>query len=81
MELQDKKSLINTDDRNYWIRLDHWLAKLGISSVTGWRWRKKGWLNTVKVGGRLFLRPKDLAEFERRAEMGEFKVSRRTSNS
>jgi hypothetical protein len=63
---------MRSDDRDYWIPLNRWLEKLNISSVTAWRWRKRGWLKVVNVGGRLFVRPQDLVEFENRALAGEF---------
>ena len=59
-------------DRDNWVALNRWLDQIGTSSVTAWRWRKKGWLKVVNVGGRLFLRPEDRAEFEHRAASGEF---------
>jgi hypothetical protein len=59
-------------DRYHWVLLSSWLDEIGTSSVTAWRWRTRGWLNTVNIGGRLFLRPEDRAEFERRAAAGEF---------
>jgi len=65
-------SLNGVSDRTYWVRLDKWLRVVGVSSVTAWRWRKRGWLNVINVGGRLFLRPQDLESFERRAAAGEF---------
>jgi hypothetical protein len=59
-------------DRDSWIALNRWLDQIGTSSVTAWRWRQRGWLKVVNVGGRLFLRPEDRAEFEQRAAAGEF---------
>ena len=59
-------------DRDNWIALNKWLDEIGTSSVTAWRWRSRGWLKVTNVGGRLFLRPEDLAEFDRRAASGEF---------
>jgi len=59
-------------DRDNWIALNKWLDRIGTSSVTAWRWRSRGWLKVTNVGGRLFLRPEDLAEFDRRAASGEF---------
>jgi hypothetical protein len=59
-------------DHDNWVALNKWLAQIGASSVTAWRWRKRGWLRVVNVGGRLFLRPEDRAEFDRRAVAGEF---------
>jgi hypothetical protein len=64
------------DDRDYWISLNQWAERAGVSETTMWRWRRRGWLQTVSVGGRLFITPKALAEFERRAASGEFALKR-----
>lgn len=61
-----------TEKRDFWVPLNKWRDKIGVSSVTIWRWRKKNWLTAVNVGGKMFLRPEYLANFERRASAGEF---------
>lgn len=43
-----------------------------ISSTTLWRFRKRGWIRTVNLGGRPYILPSEAAEFERRAAAGEF---------
>jgi len=42
------------------------------TATTAWRWRKKCWLKTTNIAGRVYIYPKDLREFNRRAEAGEF---------
>lgn len=49
----------------------------GLSSVTLWRWRKAGWINTVNIAGRPYLTADGLAEFNRRAGAGEFASERK----
>jgi hypothetical protein len=44
----------------------------GVDSVTLWRWRKRGWLETVNIAGRRYVTSDGLAEFQRRAAAGEF---------
>lgn len=44
----------------------------GISAITLWRWRKKGWLRTCNIAGRQYVRSEDLEEFKRRAAAAEF---------
>jgi len=44
----------------------------GISDVTAWRWRRKGWLVTVNISGRQYITYEGLTEFLRRAESGDF---------
>ena len=66
------------------ISLDRFIQSCGITDTTAWRWRKRGWLNTRNISGRLYILPKDLREFNRRMEAGEFaqehKTPKRTSN-
>ena len=50
---------------------DQWLAEVGISSTTGWRWRKRGAIKTVTIYGRQYISRDEIQEFERRAVAGE----------
>ena len=54
------------------IALDRIIERIGITDTTAWRWRKKCWLKTTNIAGRVYIYPKDLREFNRRAEAGEF---------
>ena len=54
------------------ISFNKWLADMGITSTTGWRWRKRGIIKTVNIYGRLYVSTDATAEFYRRAEAGEF---------
>lgn len=54
------------------VPFDDWLASLGRSKVSGWRYRKRHMINTVSLMGRLFVSRRAIAEFERRAKAGEF---------
>jgi hypothetical protein len=54
------------------VAYDSWLASLPISSATGWRWRKRGWIPTVNICGRVYVSRRAIAEFESRAAAGEF---------
>ncbi len=49
-----------------------WLQDIGIAPVTGWRWRRRGWITTVNLAGRQYVSAEAIAEFERRADAGEF---------
>ena len=44
----------------------------GISDVTLWRWRKRGWVKTANVCGKIYVDIDSLADFDRRAALGEF---------
>ena len=54
------------------ISLDAFIQRIGVTDTTAWRWRKRGWLNTRNIAGHLYVAPKDLREFNRRMEAGEF---------
>ena len=55
-----------------WIALNAWLDRPGRSETTGYRWRKRGWLETTVIAGKHYLSPQNLANFECRAAAGEF---------
>lgn len=54
------------------ISLNKFLENMGVTSTTGWRWRKKGMIPTVNIYGRLYVSEDTIAEFHRRATAGEF---------
>jgi predicted site-specific integrase-resolvase len=37
------------------ISFNKWLAEIGVTDTTGWRWRKKGSIKTVNIYGRLYV--------------------------
>ena len=44
----------------------------GVSDVTLWRWRARGWIKTANVSGKIYVDLASLADFDRRASAGEF---------
>jgi len=66
------------------IALHLFCQNTGITPITAWRWRGKGWLNTVNISGRQYVTAESAAEFNRRATAGEFssehKVPRRAKS-
>lgn len=54
------------------ISLSRWCRSAGIAPVTAWRFRKRGWLRTINISGRVYVTAESLNEFVRRAEVGEF---------
>jgi len=54
--------------------LSSWLEELGITAVTGWRWRQRGWIKTICIAGRQYISEEAIAEFVQRAEAGEFAI-------
>jgi hypothetical protein len=51
---------------------DSWLKSLGRSAATGWRWRRRGWLRVINIGGRNYVASDEIGRFLQRAEAGEF---------
>jgi hypothetical protein len=54
------------------IALDVFIERSGLSDTTLYRWRRDEMLKTTNILGRVYILPKDLREFNRRAEAGEF---------
>ena len=54
------------------VSLNRWLAQVGVTPLTAWRWRKRGWLKTINIAGRVYLTQSAIDEFNRRAVAGEF---------
>jgi hypothetical protein len=52
--------------------LDRWLKDIDRAPVTGWRWRKLGWIQTINICGRLYVSRDEIKRFEKRAAAGEF---------
>ena len=48
------------------------LESVGCSRTTGYRWRKNGWIATVTIAGRPYVRREAIDKFLSRAEAGEF---------
>ena len=55
-----------------------YLASVGVSPTTGWRWRQQGRIETVNIDGRLFVTEDAIAKFEKRAAAGEFSSNHKT---
>jgi hypothetical protein len=52
--------------------LDKWLKAAGLSSATGWRYRRRGWLETVTIAGRPYITSEAISSFIARAKRGDF---------
>lgn len=60
------------------VSLDKFLSEMGLSPVSGWRFRNRGWLKTVNIAGRHYVPYESILEFNDRAARGEF--SRQLAN-
>lgn len=54
------------------LAFDRWLKDIDRTPATGWRWRKRGWIKTINVCGRLYVSRDEINRFETRASAGEF---------
>lgn len=54
------------------ISLDKFMQESGLSSVTIWRYRRAGWLETLNICGRVYVTREEIARFKARARAGEF---------
>jgi hypothetical protein len=73
MEMIEKKS--DELESTQFVAFSKFLAEVGRSSVTGWRWRRKGWIDTINIAGRPYVRREAIEKFLTRAEAGEFAKS------
>ena len=51
---------------------------VGISTITAWRFRKRGWLRTENIAGRQYITAEAVEEFLRRAKAGDFATEHKT---
>jgi len=58
--------------------LQTFAADMGISSITAWRFRKRGWLETVNIAGRQYVTAEGISKFKHRAVSGEFAKAHKT---
>ena len=49
-----------------------WLREMRVSDVTGWRWRRKGWISTRNISGRCYVELAEIDRFLQRVQSGEF---------
>jgi hypothetical protein len=52
--------------------LSTFLAQVGVTKCTAWRWKQRGLLKITNICGRCYVTATDEAEFVRRAQAGEF---------
>ena len=59
------------DDTTPFQTLTKFLAAVGVSRTTGYRWRQLGWLKCVPVAGRPYITREAVNDFLKRASGGE----------
>lgn len=63
------------------ISLRKWLAEVGVTATTAWRWRQQGLLQVTNIYGRLYLTEEAIASFTNRAVAGEFSRVHKTPST
>jgi hypothetical protein len=54
------------------LSLDLFIRQTGLSPVTCWRYRRRGWLETIVIANRHYVTREAIAKFNKRAAAGEF---------
>jgi len=54
------------------VAFEAWLSSISRTAVTGWRWRKLGWIEVINIAGRLYISRAAIARFEEAAAAGKF---------
>jgi len=73
-------SMLTTPPTSGLRAFERWLEEIDKTPATGWRWRKRGWIKTINIAGRLYVSREEIAEFERRAAAGDFAQLHATPN-
>lgn len=63
------------------VSLSRWCRSAGIAPVAAWCFRKRGWLRTINISGRVYVTAESLNEFVRRVEEGDFAKVRAISRN
>lgn len=61
----------NNDERGM-MAFNKWLAEIGRTAMTGYRWRQKGVVKTENIFGRLYISADERERFNQQAEAGKF---------
>lgn len=54
------------------VSFDRFIQDNQFSAVTGWRYRKRGWLTVINIAGRWYIERAEINRFLERARAGEF---------
>ena len=51
---------------------EKWLGQVGVSRTTGWRWRRRRWIKTANIAGKVYVTESEICRFTKRVEAGDF---------
>jgi len=71
---------LNGADKPGLVALSKWIREAGITAVTAWRFRKRGWIQTINIAGRVYISLAEIQRFTERAAAGEFAKHHPTPN-
>ncbi len=60
------------------VAVNKWAEHVGITPLTAWRFRNRGWINTVNIAGRVYITQDEINRFTQRAAAGEFAKQHKT---
>ncbi|HEY9172210.1 MAG TPA: hypothetical protein VI136_08010 [Verrucomicrobiae bacterium] len=66
--MSDIQNACNGGLRSY----NSWLQEIQVSDVTGWRWRKRGWITVQNISGRAYIEQAEINRFIERVKRGDF---------
>jgi hypothetical protein len=69
-----------TTETSNLLPFEKWLEDIGKTAATGWRWRKRGWIQTHNICGRVYVTRDEIKRFEARVMAGEFSQPHKTPN-
>jgi hypothetical protein len=72
MKINKTKSEVVPLDAMPPVSLERFMTEFGVSPATCWRYRKRGWLETLVICGRHYVSRAAIVEFNRRAACGDF---------
>jgi len=62
----------NKKQEDHLIKYAEFLIKNGFSTTSGWRLRKKGFVNPINIEGHWYIKQSEIKNFLNRASAGEF---------
>jgi predicted site-specific integrase-resolvase len=68
-EIQDSTAALRVFEK--------WRQDVGVSRTTGWRWRRRRWIETLNISGKVYVTEHEVRRFTERVEAGDFATEAR----